>query len=126
MPSVASTEWHPFTITSAPGDPFISVHIRVVGDWTGALWKTMQEYLESVRVRSKVSRISQHSLVSSGSQIAALMACLASCGSTSERRNCSDTCAKVLVRGLELKPLASHGTVGNQRLNVRCSHLSLV
>ena len=52
VPKVASTEWHPFTITSAPGDPFVSVHIRVVGDWTEALWKTMQTYLESVRVRS--------------------------------------------------------------------------
>ena len=51
VPAVASTEWHPFTITSAPGDPFVSVHIRVVGDWTEALWKTMQTYLESVRVR---------------------------------------------------------------------------
>ncbi len=50
VPSVASTEWHPFTITSAPGDPYVSVHIRVVGDWTEALWKKMQEYLESVRV----------------------------------------------------------------------------
>ena len=51
MPKIASTEWHPFTITSAPGDPFVSVHIRVVGDWTEALWKTMQTYLETVRVR---------------------------------------------------------------------------
>jgi len=51
VPKIASTEWHPFTITSAPGDPFVSVHIRVVGDWTEALWKTMQTYLETVRVR---------------------------------------------------------------------------
>jgi predicted ferric reductase len=50
VPSVAATEWHPFTITSAPGDQYISVHIRVVGDWTSALWKRMQDYLESVRV----------------------------------------------------------------------------
>jgi NADPH oxidase len=26
-----------FTITSAPGDPYVSIHIRQVGDWTQAL-----------------------------------------------------------------------------------------
>jgi respiratory burst oxidase len=28
---------HPFSITSAPGDPFLSVHIRSLGDWTKEL-----------------------------------------------------------------------------------------
>ncbi len=28
---------HPFSITSAPGDPFLSVHIRTLGDWTKEL-----------------------------------------------------------------------------------------
>lgn len=28
---------HPFSITSAPGDPFLSVHIRTLGDWTTEL-----------------------------------------------------------------------------------------
>lgn len=30
-------EWHPFTITSAPEEDFVSVHIRCRGDWTKAL-----------------------------------------------------------------------------------------
>ena len=34
VPSVSSTQWHPFTITTCPFDPYISVHIRQVGDWT--------------------------------------------------------------------------------------------
>ncbi|XP_028905791.1 NADPH oxidase 3 [Ornithorhynchus anatinus] len=38
-PSVSRWEWHPFTLTSAPDEDFFSVHIRVVGDWTGALFK---------------------------------------------------------------------------------------
>ena len=50
VPSVAATEWHPFTITSAPGDPYISVHIRCEGDWTRALYEEMAKYLQSVRV----------------------------------------------------------------------------
>ena len=52
VPAVAVSEWHPFTITSAPDDPFVSVHIRVVGDWTESLWGTMETYLTNVRVRS--------------------------------------------------------------------------
>jgi hypothetical protein len=30
-------EWHPFTITSAPEQDYVSVHIRCRGDWTKAL-----------------------------------------------------------------------------------------
>jgi len=37
-PYIAGQEWHPFTITSAPEEDFVSVHIRIVGDWTGDLW----------------------------------------------------------------------------------------
>ncbi|GEM09205.1 NADPH oxidase isoform 2 [Rhodotorula toruloides] len=29
--------WHPFTLTSAPEEDFLSIHIRVVGDWTRQL-----------------------------------------------------------------------------------------
>lgn len=36
-PSISSTQWHPFTITSCPYDPYISVHIRIAGDFTCAL-----------------------------------------------------------------------------------------
>lgn len=57
-PYISRNEWHPFTISSAPGrspflqwkplsetkqvykpteEDFVSVHIRVVGDWTGKL-----------------------------------------------------------------------------------------
>jgi len=36
-PSISPYEWHPFTITSAPEQDFISVHIRCVGPFTKAL-----------------------------------------------------------------------------------------
>lgn len=36
-PSVSRHQWHPFTITSCPFDPYISVHIRQVGDFTREL-----------------------------------------------------------------------------------------
>ncbi|KAI9822220.1 MAG: hypothetical protein M1832_003043 [Thelocarpon impressellum] len=37
VPSVSKHQWHPFTITSCPFDPYVSVHVRQVGDWTRAL-----------------------------------------------------------------------------------------
>lgn len=35
-PTVSNYQWHPFTITSCPYDPYISVHVRQVGDFTRA------------------------------------------------------------------------------------------
>jgi NADPH oxidase len=37
VPDVSRWQWHPFTITSAPEDPYVSIHIRQVGDFTHAL-----------------------------------------------------------------------------------------
>ncbi|OXV08765.1 hypothetical protein Egran_03473 [Elaphomyces granulatus] len=37
VPDVSSTQWHPFTITSCPVDPYISIHVRQVGDFTRSL-----------------------------------------------------------------------------------------
>lgn len=37
VPAVSGHQWHPFTITSCPADPYISVHIRQVGDFTKQL-----------------------------------------------------------------------------------------
>jgi len=37
IPELSRWQWHPFTITSAPEDPYISVHIRQVGDFTCSL-----------------------------------------------------------------------------------------
>ncbi|KAF2100606.1 hypothetical protein NA57DRAFT_37223 [Rhizodiscina lignyota] len=36
-PEVSKYQWHPFTITSCPFDPYISIHVRQVGDFTKAL-----------------------------------------------------------------------------------------
>jgi respiratory burst oxidase len=42
-PQISSFEWHPFSITSAPGDPFLSIHIRDSGDWTHAMRQIFTE-----------------------------------------------------------------------------------
>ncbi|RDI77766.1 hypothetical protein Vi05172_g12225 [Venturia inaequalis] len=36
-PTVSGQQWHPFTITSCPYDPYVSVHVRQVGDFTREL-----------------------------------------------------------------------------------------
>ncbi|KAM0321458.1 hypothetical protein ACHAQA_010105 [Verticillium albo-atrum] len=37
VPSISRYQWHPFTITSCPHDPHVSIHIRQVGDFTRSL-----------------------------------------------------------------------------------------
>ena len=50
IPAIATFEWHPFTISSAPEQSdVISLHIRVVGHWTNKLY----EYFESEQVSTK-------------------------------------------------------------------------
>ncbi|KAJ1506816.1 hypothetical protein HMI55_001021 [Coelomomyces lativittatus] len=38
-PLVSTIQWHPFTLTSCPQEDFLSVHIRLVGDWTRSFAK---------------------------------------------------------------------------------------
>ena len=40
-PEVSLLQWHPFTITSAPEEGFVSIHVRIVGDWTRNLSKSL-------------------------------------------------------------------------------------
>lgn len=40
-PQLSFLEWHPFTLTSAPEENYFSVHIRIVGDWTGGISKVV-------------------------------------------------------------------------------------
>ena len=48
IPAIASFEWHPFTISSAPEQSnMISLHIRAVGSWTQRLY----EYFEAEQKR---------------------------------------------------------------------------
>ncbi|XP_068662864.1 respiratory burst oxidase homolog protein B-like [Aristolochia californica] len=40
---VSPFEWHPFSITSAPNDDYLSIHIRTAGDWTLRLRQVFSE-----------------------------------------------------------------------------------
>ncbi|RKO91938.1 FAD-binding domain-containing protein [Blyttiomyces helicus] len=39
IPAVSRLEWHPFSISTTPLDPLISIHIRVLGTWTAEVAK---------------------------------------------------------------------------------------
>ncbi|KAI3468677.1 hypothetical protein Pfo_025340 [Paulownia fortunei] len=45
-PAVSPFEWHPFSITSAPDDDYLSIHIRQLGDWTHELKRVFSEACE--------------------------------------------------------------------------------
>ncbi|KAJ7535860.1 hypothetical protein O6H91_12G048800 [Diphasiastrum complanatum] len=45
-PAISPFEWHPFSITSAPGDDYLSVHIRTAGDWTLEMKRIFSEVCE--------------------------------------------------------------------------------
>ena len=40
-PEVSYWQWHPFTLTSAPEEDYLSIHIRIVGDFTSDLAKAL-------------------------------------------------------------------------------------
>ncbi len=41
VPMLSGVQWHPFTISSAPDEGFVSVHIKQIGDWTKGLGKLL-------------------------------------------------------------------------------------
>ncbi|KAJ7288772.1 NADPH oxidase [Mycena rebaudengoi] len=48
-PEISFFQWHPFTLTSAPEEDYISIHVRVVGDFTRALSRAVGCDFESAR-----------------------------------------------------------------------------
>lgn len=48
-PSISWLEWHPFTMTSAPEEDFLSVHIRSAGDWTEKLIAMVEQLPEGAQ-----------------------------------------------------------------------------
>ncbi|CAB9514877.1 oxidase homolog protein [Seminavis robusta] len=43
VPAISSYEWHPFTLTSKPSDPFLEFHQKSSGDWTSKLQAHVRE-----------------------------------------------------------------------------------
>ncbi|PHT80158.1 putative respiratory burst oxidase -like protein J [Capsicum annuum] len=52
-PDISTFEWHPFSITSAPDDDYLSVHIRTLGDWTTELKTRFEKACEPQTAQSR-------------------------------------------------------------------------
>eukprot|EP01125_Pyxidicula_operculata_P001125 TRINITY_DN1106_c0_g1_i2.p1 TRINITY_DN1106_c0_g1~~TRINITY_DN1106_c0_g1_i2.p1 ORF type:complete len:1142 (+),score=315.87 TRINITY_DN1106_c0_g1_i2:257-3427(+) len=50
VPSISMSEWHPFSVTSAPHQKEVEVHIKPLGNWTNQLAKLVTEG-QTFRVR---------------------------------------------------------------------------
>ncbi|KAJ3673856.1 hypothetical protein LUZ60_005848 [Juncus effusus] len=44
-PQISNFEWHPFSLTSAPDDDHLSMHVRSLGDWSYEFYTNFQEAL---------------------------------------------------------------------------------
>ncbi|KAG0624252.1 hypothetical protein M758_3G233800 [Ceratodon purpureus] len=58
-PEISSFEWHPFSITSAPDDPFLSVHIRTLGDWTAEMKRI---FSKAIGGRERLQTVNDYNL----------------------------------------------------------------
>lgn len=66
FPFVSKYEWHPYTLTSSPGDKFLNVHIANLGDWSGAVNRhfSYQNTLECSTLRKSIREPSSASACS--------------------------------------------------------------
>lgn len=60
VPCLSGYEYHPFTISSAPSDDFLTLHIRGAGDWTDALINLVSERHAEAQKKSAVSDTGGH------------------------------------------------------------------
>ena len=62
VPELSRFQWHPFTISSAPDDPYISVHIRQVGDWTQCVRSRLLLFPPRLARRVSLTAVSRRAL----------------------------------------------------------------
>ena len=61
VPSIALFEQHPFTISSAPEDEKLTLHIQAKGDWT----KTLEDKIRDMIIDAHVPELLDRSFVTS-------------------------------------------------------------
>ncbi|KAJ1954958.1 hypothetical protein GGI12_005674, partial [Dipsacomyces acuminosporus] len=55
VPSISWLQWHPFTLTSAPEEDELTLHIWVAGDWTRRLVQALQACAVNPPINSQIS-----------------------------------------------------------------------
>ena len=61
--ALSSAEYHPFTITSAPHESFISCHIRAVGPWDWVKKDSIMRIILTQKIKNVLTFIYRHILV---------------------------------------------------------------
>ena len=59
-------EWHPFSVSSAPDDEFVTLHIKAVGDWTNNLMALVKKTYEG---RPRLSQVGVMNHVRRGADV---------------------------------------------------------
>jgi FAD-binding domain len=62
VPYLSNTQWHPFTVSSAPNDDFLEFHIGPVGDWTTDLYKLATALTAVAKVPSPLPDVQETDL----------------------------------------------------------------
>lgn len=98
IPAIATYEWHPFTISSAPDqEDYLWLHIRGVGEWTNRLYA----YFEAQQARLHAGEVTPHQSGENGHEIVARTS---SNQSNKSRRKGSNGNAK--KRSVDFSPVA--------------------
>jgi len=63
IPALSEFEWHPFSLTSAPDDDFLSCHISALGDWTSAAYHLMPALYKAQQKEHSEQRMSTSGVV---------------------------------------------------------------
>ena len=50
VPSLSMWEWHPFSFSSSPNEKNVSLHVRVLGDWTKRLYDLSADPLATTKI----------------------------------------------------------------------------
>ena len=50
VPSLSKWEWHPFSLSSSPNEKNVSLHVRVLGDWTKRLYDLSADPLANTKI----------------------------------------------------------------------------
>jgi NADPH oxidase len=65
-PEVSIWQYHPFTLTSAPEEDYISIHMRMVGDFTKAVGRTLGCDIDKKKDSSQVVSVNKNSPAGDG------------------------------------------------------------
>ncbi|KAI9564083.1 hypothetical protein GHT06_007821 [Daphnia sinensis] len=105
VPAITKTEWHPFTISSAPELPdYLWLHIRCAGGWTNKLYEFFEKEQAKQRLYENIGTVPQLSNVSNSSTL-------------TRNLSASPTCAYNINPATDLPSLRTQSMPADSSLN---------